>query len=634
MRMRTLIRSLIVVGLGWLFLTGPRVFTDMLILRNASGYRRAVFVVTGSNCIGGQVTRDSRGRTTTSTRFCFLEGEVVSEGDSNRVAEEMSVGGDLPADRPPGTRLPVVYNPALRSYTINYLNLRLLPDERGAEPMALARARLFKVAWVVLVALGTLVAVNLVLRWGVRRLSRPPRQLAVDLGGGHAITGAVLFSQGLTLVLAQIPDPALGGVVFGAVLAGAGVPFLIRRFAVFSKDDARMTRGRHFFSLVLRQEERGLPAVGSVILRREQSNLVLALDGPGGTETLGAPATLDDARRTGTDLAAFFGVDLADQVPSEAESPAAIATRRRVAAARWRRRLVRLSVLVLVVGSGVLVVEREPGVRLSAARTVLEPFGYLRQLSPLRQWALDRLERDPSPAALLELLRVLNTIDAQTFPEIAADVDSAAARAAGVAPPTGDSRDATVRAVNEWAARRLGGTVDGNGGVFGFIPVVDRFRSPIDAIAGTDPQSAWLAWNHFAAGDLTTPEQFLWAVGPALGDRRPICFVITASGASFEGQPELIESRPEVLAHTVGESIALRLWLKKGVGDDRFPDDFWAWWKEWARQHRLPPQPELQLRSPGGDPAEGPGAAGGQSDHGSSSPTSDPPPPRGASRGD
>jgi hypothetical protein len=599
MTIRALVRVLLLVGLGWLFITGPPVLTDLLILRNASGYRRAVFLVTGGNCIGGDVTRDSRGQTSRSTRYCFLEGNVMSDGDSNGVAEEMSVYSSLPVDSPPGTRLPVFYNPSLRPYTINYLNLRLLPDEHGTEPAVLARARLWKVTWVVLIALGTLLAVHLVLRWGVRRLSGPPRQLAVDLGGGHAITGAVLFSQGMTLILAQIPNPAWGGVVFGAVLAGAGAAFLIRRFALFDKDEARMTRGRHLFSLVLRQEERGLPSVGTVTLRREQGSLVLALDGPGGTETLGAPATLEDARRAGVDLAAFFGAEFADQVPSEEESPAAIATKRRVAAARWRRRLVRLALLITVVGGGVVVVARAPGVRLSVATTVLEPFGYPRQVGVLRRWALDRLARDPAPAAFLELLRLLNSVDAQTFPEIASDADSAAAAAVGLAQRPGESREVTILAVNERAAKRLGGTLDDNGGVFGLIPLASRFTGSIDTIADSEPQTAWLAWNHFAAGDLTTPEQFLWAVGPALGDRRPIPFAITRGGSSFEGLPEPIASRPDVLAHTVGEAIALRLWLMKGVGDDRFPDDFWAWWKEWAHEHRLPPQPALEIQKPG-----------------------------------
>jgi hypothetical protein len=597
--MRSLVRVLLFVGLGWLLITGPPVLTDLLILRNASGYRRAVFLVTGGNCIGGDVTRDSRGQTSRSPRYCFLEGQVLPGGDSKGVAEEMSVGSSLLGESQPGTRLPVFYNPTLPAYTINNLNLRLLPDEHGTQPAVLARARLWRVAWVVLVALGTLLAVNLILRWGVRRLSNPPRQLAVDLGGGHAITGAVLFSQGVTLILAQIPNPAWDGVVFGLVLAGAGVPFLIRRFAVFSKDDATMTRGRHLFSLVLRQEVRGLPSVGTVTLRRERGSLVLALDGPGATEALGAPATLEDARRAGTELAAFFGAQFADQVPSEEESPAAIATKRRIAAARWRRRLVRLAVLIAVVAGGVLVVERAPGVRLSVATTALEPFGSPRQVGVLRRWALDRLARDPAPAALLELLRLLNSVDAQTFPEIASDVDSAAAAAVGLAQRPGESREVTIRAVNERAAKRLAGTLDGNGGVFGLIPVASRFTGPIDTIASTEPQTAWLAWNHFAAGDLTTPEQFLWAVGPTLGDRRPIPFAITRGGSSFEGQPEPIASRPDVLAHTVGEAIALRLWLMKGVGEDRFPDDFWAWWKEWAHAHRLPPQPVLELPKPG-----------------------------------
>jgi len=29
----------------------------------------------------------------------------------------------------------------------------------------------------------------------------------------------------------------------------------------------------------------------------------------------------------------------------------------------------------------------------------------------------------------------------------------------------------------------------------------------------------------------------------------------------------------------------------KGVGDDTFPEDFAAWWGQWARERLLPPPP-------------------------------------------
>jgi len=247
-----------------------------------------------------------------------------------------------------------------------------------------------------------------------------------------------------------------------------------------------------------------------------------------------------------------------------------------------------IAALVVIAGSSII---RVPGTRLSLATDVLGPTGNLRQVGFLRRWALDQLVNDPSPAALLELLRLLNTVDATRVPEIAADVDAAAMRRSGLIPSPEQDREAQVRAVNSWAAAHLGRPLDANGGVLGWMPVSEGFVNAINAITSQNLSTAWLEWTHFAAGVLNSPEQFLYAVGSALGDPRAIHFAITRAGASFEGQPVPITSRPDVLAHTVGEALALRLWLKEGVGDAVFPEDFAAWWAQWARDHRLPPPP-------------------------------------------
>jgi hypothetical protein len=268
---------------------------------------------------------------------------------------------------------------------------------------------------------------------------------------------------------------------------------------------------------------------------------------------------------------------------------------RRVAG-RARRLALRVSLLIALLAGAAAVVELAPGLRRSLATTVLEPFGMARQVGPVRRWALARLASDPSTPALLELLRVFNTLDVEQFPEIAADVDAAASRRAGLAPVAEMDRAARVRAVNEWAASQLGRGLDANDGVLGWMPIDERFAPAIETIAGADGNAACMAWRHFAAGELVTPEQFVYAAGPALGDPRPIRFAITRSGPLFEGQVVPMDPRAERLAHTVGEALALRLWLKEGVGDDRFPDDFGAWWAEWARSHRLPPPPQRPPR--------------------------------------
>ena len=255
------------------------------------------------------------------------------------------------------------------------------------------------------------------------------------------------------------------------------------------------------------------------------------------------------------------------------------------------------ALLITLLAGAAGVVELVPARRLSLATSILEPFGTMRQVGPARRWALTRLAGDPSVPALLQLLRVLNTLDGERFPEIAADVDAAAARRAGLAPAAELDRAARVRAVNEWASSHLGRSLDANGGVLGWMPVAERFAPAIETIAGADVNAACVAWRHFGAGDLVTPEQFVYAVGPALGDPRPIRFAITRSGPLFEGQAVPMDPHAERLAHTVGEALALQLWLKEGVGDDRFPDDFGAWWAQWARTRRLPPPAAALIRN-------------------------------------
>jgi hypothetical protein len=258
-------------------------------------------------------------------------------------------------------------------------------------------------------------------------------------------------------------------------------------------------------------------------------------------------------------------------------------------ALRWLA--LRGSVLIALLAGAAAAVGLVPSLRLSLATSILEPFGMMRQIGPARRWALARLASDPSEPSLLQLLRVLNTLDAEQFPEIAADVDAAASRRAGLAATAELDRAARVRAVNEWAASHLGRALDANGGVLAWMPLDERLAPAIETIAGTDADAACSAWRGFGAGELVTAEQWVYAVGGALGDPRPIRFAITRYGPSFEGQVVPMDPHAARLAHTVGEALALHLWQMKGVGDDRFPDDFGAWWAQWASMHRLPPPP-------------------------------------------
>ncbi len=579
MTTRSLVRILLFLGIGWLLVLSPGLLTYWSILRHADGYRRAEFLVTGGNCI----TSGSGARSQRSAPRCFLEGKVLLEGGLTKPGEELSVGSSL--THPVGARIAVFYNPALPSTGPNDLPQRLLEVEEAPEPATLARRWLRSATRIILLALGSAVLVHVLLRTGTSRLARGPRQLAVDLGGGPAAVGTVLVSQGSVLAC-QTSDPAVAGIVLGLVLVGAGVPLLVRRFVVFSKDDGRATRGLHFLGLPFARRQGSLPAVAKVALQGGGSRIGIVITGPDVSERIEVRAGAASARDHAGRLADFFGATLEDASDRQHPPPRAA---RRVAARALRRLAIRGAVLIVLLAGAFATVSLVPGPRLSLATTILEPFGTTRQIGLARRWALARLASDPSSAALLQLLRVLNTVDGERFPEVAADVDAAAARRAGLAPVAELDRAARIRAVDEWAAAQLGRTLDANGGVLGWMPVDERFVPTVETIAGADLNAAWLAWTHFGAGDLVTAEQFLHAVGPALGDPRPIRFAIYRNGPLFEGQPVPIESRPDVLVRTVGEALALQLWMKEGVGEERFPDDFRAWWAPWAHTRRLPP---------------------------------------------
>jgi hypothetical protein len=97
-------------------------------------------------------------------------------------------------------------------------------------------------------------------------------------------------------------------------------------------------------------------------------------------------------------------------------------------------------------------------------------------------------------------------------------------------------RLASLLAINTWAAAQLGRSLDGNGGVLGWMPIDPRFVPAIERVAGAD-----------------------------------------------------------ALAHTVGEALALHLWQTRDFGAQRFPDDFNAWWAQWSRARRLPPAPDERV---------------------------------------
>jgi hypothetical protein len=569
MRTRSLIRVLLLLAAGWILITFNVLLTQWTILENAGGYRPAEFRVEGSHCI--DVGSEN------SYTNCFLTGSVLAEG--KRIAGEYFVGSTVPADYRAGSQFAIFYNHAMPAFGITNYNLRILRSEGDSDAAAAARRKLWANLRVILFSLVAAVVLHIALRMGVRRLSNPPRKIAIDVGGGPAGVGLALCAFGLSF----LAGPSLD---FRLLLCGIGAPMFIRRFLVLSKDDGLATSGFHFFGYAFRQQSEPLAQITMISVEGVRKSSFIVMSGEKRRESIRKGEPYAANLKTASQLATFYGASLRSESDDAAPTGLPRKTLRTLFAA-----VVILLQLSLPVTMVVLAIGGLPSSRLSFAISALDPFNnYLRQTGFLRRWSLDQLVNDTSPETVLELLRLVNTVDAARFPELAADMDAAVMRRSGLVPLSEQDREAHLRAVNVWASSYLHKPLDENGGVLGWLPVSERFVDLIDTINSGDLHQAWLAWEHFGAGDLTSPEQFLYAVGPALGDTRPIYFSIVRSAASFEGQPVPIDSRPGALAHTVGEALALHLWTL--IADYRtLPEDFRVWWSRWAREHRLPPPP-------------------------------------------
>ncbi|MCA8966095.1 MAG: hypothetical protein KDC48_14510, partial [Planctomycetes bacterium] len=222
--------------------------------------------------------------------------------------------------------------------------------------------------------------------------------------------------------------------------------------------------------------------------------------------------------------------------------------------------------------------------------------------TPVRVYAVRQLGRPgASDAAVLELARVANTADPE-YEAALADAALAALEATAEQPFAGEDPIERLRAANGWAAERLGRELDANGGVLTWYPPVARFAAAIERVASSDPNDGWMSWSGFGLGDFRSSRDFAAAVGSGLTDPRPISFAIkrgsflfgpTEDGPAFEGQPEPIaEHADQVLVHTVGGALALRMWEYDDVPGDTLPDDFVAWWRDFAAARLYPPLPE------------------------------------------
>ena len=260
------------------------------------------------------------------------------------------------------------------------------------------------------------------------------------------------------------------------------------------------------------------------------------------------------------------------------------------------RPLVFVGLAVLVAGTALTAwrVWQAPAVRERVALAAVVPVGGVipfETMPGLRVWAARELAARQTPAALLAAVRLLNTIEPEADPVFAAKILDPLRRAAGQ-PGAGGEWNVQLAAINRWVAARVGRSVDGHEGVLGWFAVAQEFQPTIETIAGADPQAGWRAWSGFGAGTLTTSEAFLYAVGRALSDPRPIAFSLRRTSAP--GSPLRVEALPEPPAgdaqvRTVGEALALRLWQYQGIAGGTPSEDFGLWWAGFARRRLLPP---------------------------------------------
>jgi hypothetical protein len=584
MSTRALLGVLLLLSFGWLFIYGAPIHNELTVLRAADGYRDAQMLVTEARCI---TSRSSDGPSDT---WCYLAGTV----DGQRA--ELSTGSSLPPEYPSGSRMRVLFNPAMPDTGWNHESLRVVRWE--PDLAAASRRRVLLMAAVVAASLLLTIAVHVALRRGIRRRSRAADGgFSADLGGGTPQIGVPMAGMGLMLLFGQFTGGGIApaGVVLGLALIGGGAWLLRRRFVATERHSHHITIGEHVLGRATTARAVDTGPRGAIRLHGEEVPWTLTLSGAAEDEIeIARLHRLAAARRTGAGLAEAAGCAWRDEVVEEVKDKAPSFFLPTTETGR-----IGLVLFVAVLAGGAWYgwhTWQKPETREQVALRLVQPGGPfldVQSVPALRAWAAGELGRLQTPDALLGLVRLLNTLDPSTDQEVAAAGMEALHAAAGLGAPSGEWID-QVRRMNAWASERLGRSVDAHGGVLGWFRVSPELQEAIDALAGHDAEDGWLAWSSLGAGTLVNVEQFLFAAGNALGDARPIPFSIRRTSAP--GEPLRFEVQPvapdgDVLARTVGEAVALRLWGYNGIEDPAEADDFAAWWSGFAERRLLPPLP-------------------------------------------
>jgi hypothetical protein len=402
------------------------------------------------------------------------------------------------------------------------------------------------------------------------------------------------LALGLTFLLGQLTGGgvAIGGLVLGLLLAGAGACLLRRRYLAAAGLNSTLIQGRHILGIHVGSVSVDVPRGAAIGLHGERAPWVLSLvENDQGSE-FARTYDLSAARRWGATLANVLGCAWRDAGSERlADTP-----RRFKLPTTETGRMGLLLFIAVTVGMpwAAWWTWQKPDVRERAALAAVAPLGGIIEfdrMPAVRAWAAQELAAQQTAPSLLGLIRLLNTIDPERDADVAAAAMDALRAAAGHAAGSGAWNEQLARA-NLWVAEQTGRTLDAHGGVLGWFAVAPEFQRTIDVIAGDDPHAAWSAWSSFGAGTLTTPEAFLFAAGGALADPRPIAFEIRRTSPPgmplrFEGQPRVPAG--SVLARTVGEALALRLWQYDGIYSESMTEDFGPWWDDYARRRLLPP---------------------------------------------
>jgi hypothetical protein len=440
-----------------------------------------------------------------------------------------------------------------------------------------------KSVWMIVLSLVSALVIHVLYRRGARRQSgeQVDGGLVLDVSPTRVLPGVAqgVAALGVTLLLGQLPRPACGGIVLGLLLAAAG-GFLLRRETLRIMPGERILRSVHLLGHPRRTSE--------LVLAVEKPIRLESLDERGVALLVGSVPLAEglehaDALRIAETVGSALRREVKDNTGQIDERPFLVRAHQRLA------RLTGIALVLILVGLGVAWMV--PAGRSALCRLAVAPhtpFSRDVRIPALRIAAVRYLASDPTDENLLTLLRVVNTADPAKSPEV---LEAAVAELLALAGEKMDVAEGdAVGRINRWAARRLGRSLDAHDGVLGWYQVEEeKYRSALDTMAGDDLDAAAAAWDSFGAGDLTNPEDFLWAAGPGLADRRPIHFVLRRENR-LEALPERREAYAgPVLAETVGEALALQLWSYEGVGGPEFPEGFWDWWAGHAQAHHLPP---------------------------------------------